>query len=213
MPAATSIIIGVMAASSVYTAVASTEAARDAEKLQAEALGMSREQYKRYLDIYAPLEEELAEMAGAPVEDQPGVQAALSEVDAGAATRGASLRRMMSGRAPGGSGLEYAGNLATDIARTEQRGDILADAGEAKFQRMLQSANLGRGIPGAVATNIANTANVMGQNAQTGFAGAGASLGNLAQLYMLSQNFGGGGVDPFEYPTTIDRRTQGGVGR
>jgi len=206
MAGATAIILGVSAAAGVYTAVESTKAARNAEKLQAEALGMSREQYKRYMEIYGPLEESAAALADAPVMEQPGVQDALSDIDAGAATRSASLRRSMSGRAPSGSGLEYAGQLATDISRSGQRGDVIADAGEAKFQRMLQMINVGRGIPQQTGTNITNIAGQQQNLAQAGYAGVGASLDSMAQIYYLNQQLQQG--NPNVYPKTIDDRTK-----
>jgi hypothetical protein len=190
MPAATSIIMGVSAAAGVYGAVESSKASGKADKLNAEALGMSREQYARYLELYAPLEEEAIGIAGGPVEEMPGVAAALSDVDAGAATRGSTLRRMMSGRAPAGGGLEGAGQLSSDIARSGQRGRVMAAGGESKFQRMLQLINTGRGIPQQTGTNITNIAGGQQDLAQAGFAGAGQTFSNLAELYYLTQQTG-----------------------
>ena len=181
------------AAASVYSAVKSdnraeeqTTRASDANQQMAD---IASAQWNRYLKAFAPLENTLVKEAKAPIEQQPGYGRMMATINRGYSDLEGNVKRTMGGRYPSGSGLERQAVRNVGLQKTTARTGAVADMMTQRFNRMLQAANIGRGLPAQAivgssgrATGSTNLANLYGQAAKSGWDSTGASLGNLMQL-------------------------------
>ena len=183
----TAIALGISAATGVYSVLEAVDAASGAEALENQALDMAIADRARYDKLYGGLEESMVSDLQKPVSEQPGVAAALSDIDRTSGERSATVRRTMGARYPHGGGIEAANLMATDISRGRQRGEVLSKGGESRFQRSLSMMNSARGIPQQTRDTMMNVAGNRMALAQSGFEGAGSTFNNLIQMYYLDQ--------------------------
>lgn len=191
-----------LTAYSAYKQGQIAEEAFDASKQStASQQDIANQQWSRYLDTFAPLEDQLVKEASAPVEDQPGFSRMMGTIDKGYSDTGANLRRMMGGRYPSGSGLEVNAQLTNELNRTKTKAGAVADLNEARYNKMLQAAQIGRGIStqatdtsASVGNQQTSMANMQANAAQNAWGSVGNTAGNLMQMYLLSK---GGGTTPY----------------
>lgn len=186
----------VTAAVAVYSAYQSskqakkyTEAMRESTEWQQD---IAYKQWKRYINTFAPLEDQLIETVQAPVEEQPGYNRMMAAIDRAYSDAGGSLRRMMGGRYPSGSDLETESMKNLELGRGRTKAGAIADLSQQRLANMMAIANLGRGLPAQAATGMANVtgaysnlANIWGNAAQSSWGSLGNTMGNLMQMYML----------------------------
>jgi len=162
---------------------------------------LAGQQWQRFLDTFAPLEDKIVEEAHAPVEQQPGFARMMGTIDRGYSDVAANTRRTMAGRYPSGSGLEVLNQDNIEMNRTRTKAGAVGAANEARFSRMLQAAGLGRGIPttvmnaaGNVGAQQGNFANMQSNAAQNQWSSLGNTAGNLMQMYLMTR---GAGTPPY----------------
>jgi len=155
---------------------------------------LANRQWQRYMTTFAPLEDMLVADASKPVEEQPGFSRMMGTIDRGYSDLGANVRRTMGGRYPSGSGLETLNMQDIELERTRTKTGAVGAAREARFDRMLKAAGLGRGIPTTVMNTAGNVgaqqnymANMQGNAAQNAWGSVGNSAGNLMQMYLMSK--------------------------
>ena len=142
---------------------------------------------------FAPLENKMVTEASKPLEQQAGTKQALAQVDRNYANQAGNLKRTMGGRYQYGSGLEKGSLLNLDINRTNAKGQAWQDSATNLFNQRLQVANIGRGLPGQAVSSSGSAANTFGNLMNTAANSAkgtwdsiGSGVGNLMQLYTLS---------------------------
>jgi len=178
------------------------DAARETSQWQRD---LAVQQWERYMTTFAPLEDMLVADASKPVEEQPGFGRMMGTIDRGYSDLGANVRRTMGGRYPSGSGLDVLNQQDIELERTRTKTGAVGAAREARFDRMLRAAGLGRGIPTTVMNTAGNVgaqqnymANMQGNAAQNAWGSVGNTAGNLMQMYLMSR----GGGTPMLTPNT-----------
>lgn len=174
---------------------ASKSAARAAEATEWQG-DLAYAQWERYVDKFAPLEDKIVKEAQAPVEEQPGFGRLMATVNRGYSDLEGNVKRTMGGRYPSGAGLERQAVRNVKLQKTTAETGAVADMMTQRYNRMLQAANLGRGLP---ATSIAGAsgaaqnetllASMYAKAAQGSWDSTGTSLGNLMKL-INTQNTG-----------------------
>ena len=172
-----------------------SDAARSSSALTDVQSAIAKEQWNRYMSTFAPVEDQLATEAVAPVEDQPGFSRMMSTIDRGYADTAANTRRTLAGRYENGSGIEGATQTALDLNRTTAKTGAVADLNQDRFNNMLQVANIGQGnvatasnTAGSAGINYGNLAAMYGNAANQSYASAGNTLSNLMQMYTAAQS-------------------------
>ena len=153
---------------------------------------IATQQWNRYLEKYAPLENKLIEDVSA---EQPiGLARTLATLDRGYSDVTAITRRTMGGRYPSGSGLETQALKDIELERGKSKAGATADANVNRFNQMMNVANLGRGLPTAASTGLSsvanqygNLANMYNQAAAQGWTSMGNTASNMLQWYLMTQ--------------------------
>ncbi len=208
MPAAPAIgVVGSVlgaasAATSLFSGISGAGAAGDMAEAQAGAANaqtaLAKAQWARYLEAFAPLENQMIQEAQTPARETPGFLSMMGGINRNYADQGANIRRMMGGRYQYGGGLETSAQASNELNRTKAVAGAEADWNNQRWSRMMGIAGYGRGLPsqamagyGSAAGTYGNLANMYGNASQQAFGGVGQGLGNLAQLSLLSGNSGG----------------------
>ena len=233
MPAAVPVIAAGAAvagtATSVYSAVKGSKSASqqaDAASSTADAQTMiaakqadlAQAQWDRYLETFAPFENQLIAEAQQPSSDSSSLMAQIGAINRQYGDAGGNIRAMMGGKNPYGAGVNYGFQRSNELNRFRDVSKAYSDWGQQqqalkqqRLQNMMQVANLGRGLStgatsgyqgassayGNAAGTYGNLASLYNNAAQTAGQGVGNSIGNLYQLYALSNQGGSGyGYDP-----------------
>jgi hypothetical protein len=158
------------------------------------------QQWQRYLDTFAPLENKMVAEASAPVEEQPGFARMMATIDRGYADNAANVRRTLAGRYPSGAGMEPQAQYTNEMNRTRAKTGAVADMDTARFDKMVSAANIGRGLPGEALAGFDSAEQIKQYNqsrddaqSQSTWDAIGAGVGNLAQMYTMSKLTGGDG--------------------
>jgi hypothetical protein len=173
---------------------AASDAADAQTRLAAEQAALAREQWDRYLKVFAPYEEKLLAEAATPTRESPGYLAQMGTINRQYADTGANLRRMMGGRYESGGGIEAAiqsgleRNRVRDVAKAQNAHE------NERWNKMMGIAGFGRNLP-ATATagyqgagsQYGSLANMYGNLSGQAFGGVGQGIGNLMQMYALSR--------------------------
>jgi hypothetical protein len=173
---------------------------------------IAREQWDRYLQVYAPLESQMVAEAQSPgtAASQPGFQTLMGDINRNYGNQAANIRRMMGGRYPSGSGLDVAAQRTNELQRNQTLAKTASDWtqnwNDKMWQRKYAVSGLGKNLPtqaqsglssaaqgyGSVAGQYGNLAGMYANQSNQAFSGAGNAMGNLYQAYILSKNLGGG---------------------
>jgi len=210
------------AAASVYSAVKGSKSAgqaADAASSTADAQTMiaakqaelAQAQWDRYLETFAPFENQLIAEVQQPSSDSSSLMAQIGAINRQYGDAGGNIRAMMGGKNPYGAGVNYGFQWSNELNRFRDVSKAYSDWGQRRLQNMMQVANLGRGLStgatsgyqgassayGNAAGTYGNLASLYNNAAQTAGQGVGNSIGNLYQLYALSNQGGSGyGYDP-----------------
>lgn len=222
--ATTAAVVGTAATvgSSIYGAVKGSKSAgqaADAASSTADAQTMiaakqadlAQAQWDRYLETFAPFENQLIAEAQQPSSDSSSLMAQIGAINRQYGDAGGNIRAMMGGKNPYGAGVNYGFQRSNELNRFRDVSKAYSDWGQRRLQNMMQVANLGRGLStgatsgyqgassayGNAAGTYGNLASLYNNAAQTAAQGVGNSIGNLYQLYALSNQGGSGyGYDP-----------------
>jgi|GEM_PF-4153358 len=152
---------------------------------------LAEEQWDRYLETFAPLEDQLVKEASAPAVPVEavmpvGFERMMATTDRDFANASATTARAMGGRYQYGGGMEQAAQGAIErgrigaktnirIAKTNAENAALEEARvkteqakQQRFANMMNAASIGKGLPA---------------NAQAGFAGNAQTYGNMAGMH------------------------------
>ena len=148
-------------------------------------------------NLNEPAMRQFIEQAMRPVEEQPGFGLTMGGIDRAYGNAEANVRRAMGGSHPYGSGLEEGKMRNLELSKSRDKAKAVGELEAGRYE------NLGRAL--GYGGNMLNTAgNIDNQSylrqSQTG-GQWGQGMGNLAQMYLLSKNFGkesasGGGGSP-----------------
>jgi hypothetical protein len=229
--ATTAAVVGTAATigSSVYGAVKGSKSASqqahaasstaDAQTMiAAKQAELAQAQWDRYLETFAPFENQLIAEAQQPSSDSSSLMAQIGAINRQYGDAGGNIRAMMGGKNPYGAGVNYGFQRSNELNRFRDVSKAYSDWGQQqqalkqrRLQNMMQVANLGRGLStgatsgyqgassayGNAAGTYGNLASLYNNAAQTAAQGVGNSIGNLYQLYALSNQGGSGyGYDP-----------------
>jgi len=192
---------GILGGYSAYKSGKAAESAAEATERSSEwQARLANEQWQRYLDTFAPLEDQIVKEAGAPVEieKEPGFARMMAAINRGYSDVAANTRRTMAGRYPSGSGLETLPQQDIEMERTRTKAgaisDFATDAEKRRFSQMLQAANIGRSLPatsvaagGSAGFQSANLAKMYGNASAQTWGALGNTAGNLMQMYLMSK--------------------------
>ena len=181
-----------------YEAYKSGQAAEDAAKATQQSsewqARLANEQWQRYLDTFAPLEDKIVKEVQAPVEEQPGFARMMGTIDRGYSDVAANTRRTLAGRYPSGSGLETLNQQDIEMERTRTKAGAVSDMNQSRFTNMLNAASIGRSLPTTASSAMsgatsgqASLANMFGNAAAQTWGSLGTSAGNLMQMYLLNK--------------------------
>ena len=210
------------AATSVYSAVkgsklasqqadAASSAAHAQTMIAAKQADLAQAQWDRYLETFAPFENQLIAEVQQPSSDSSSLMAQIGAINRQYGDAGGNIRAMMGGKNPYGAGVNYGFQRSNELNRFRDVSKAYSDWGQRRLQNMMQVANLGRGLStgatsgyqgassayGNAAGTYGNLASLYNNAAQTAGQGVGNSIGNLYQLYALSNQGGSGyGYDP-----------------
>lgn len=229
VPAIAAVATVAGAATSVYSAIKGSKSASqqaDAASSTADAQTMiaakqadlAQAQWDRYLETFAPFENQLIAEAQQPSSDSSSLMAQIGAINRQYGDAGGNIRAMMGGKNPYGAGVNYGFQRSNELNRFRDVSKAYSDWGQQqqalkqqRLQNMMQVANLGRGLStgatsgyqgassayGNAAGTYGNLASLYNNAAQTAGQGVGNSIGNLYQLYALSNQGGSGyGYDP-----------------
>ena len=150
---------------------------------------IAKAQWDRYLATFAPLENAMVSEAQASPTDarsDPGFLSTMGTINRNYANSGANIRSMMGGKNPYGSGVAYGAqrsnelNRTRDIAKTEAGYDQALDT--QRWNRLSTMANLGRGLSGGASSAYGTAASTLG-GAASSYGNAASNYGNLATMY------------------------------
>jgi len=179
--------------------------------IAAKQADLAQAQWDRYLETFAPLENQLIAEAQQPSSDSSSLMAQIGAINRQYGDAGGNIRAMMGGKNPYGAGVNYGFQRSNELNRFRDVSKAYSDWGQRRLQNMMQVANLGRGLStgatsgyqgassayGNAAGTYGNLASLYNNAAQTAMQGVGNSIGNLYQLYALSNRGGSGyGYDP-----------------
>jgi hypothetical protein len=210
--AATSIYSAVKGSKSAGQAADAASSTADAQTMiAAKQAELAQAQWDRYLETFAPLENQLIAEAQQPSSDSSSLMAQIGAINRQYGDAGGNIRAMMGGKNPYGAGVNYGFQRSNELNRFRDVSKAYSDWGQRRLQNMMQVANLGRGLStgatsgyqgassayGNAAGTYGNLASLYNNAAQTAAQGVGNSIGNLYQLYALSNQGGSGyGYDP-----------------
>lgn len=150
---------------------------------------IAQAQWDRYLATFAPLEDAMVSEAQASPTDarsDSGFLSTMGTINRNYANTGANIRSMMGGKNPYGSGVAYGAqrsnelNRVRDVAKAETSYDQKLD--EQRWNRLSTMANLGRGLSGGASSSYGSASSSLGNAAST-YGNAASSYGNLASMY------------------------------
>jgi len=191
---------GVTAYSAYKSSKAAGKQASAVEKGAEFDTELAQKQWDRYMQVFAPGEEQLAKEVAKPLEQQTGLKRSLATIDRGYADVTGNLRRTMGGRYQYGSGLERGSLMNLERQRIGAKAGAVAGAETDLFNRRTQVANIGRGLPGQsleasgrAGQAYGNLMGAYGGAAKGAWDSVGTGIGNLMQSYTLSKTPTGGG--------------------
>ncbi len=156
-----------------------------------DAIVKSRNLWDFYVKNYQPMEKNMVGEAQAPAEEQPGFARSMGEVSKGYTDASSNLRRMMAGRYPSGSGLETASQNTLAMNYPRAKSDVWNQYNNQRFSKMLQMANLGKGMPatsgsieGGAANTTAGLTNLFAQLANQNFQKGASGLGSFTDQFV-----------------------------
>lgn len=186
--------------------------AADAQtRIAEEQAALAREQWNRYLNAFAPLEDRMIAEAQTPARESPGFLSMAGGINRRYGDSAGNIRRMMGGAYPGGAGVSFGAQRANELNRTRDLTKAEASWNDNRWNRMLGIAGLGRSLPATATAGYASAgnqygslANMYGNLAGQAYGGVGQGLGNLYQWYALSNRsnpgqgsyYSGYGYDP-----------------
>lgn len=210
--AATSIYSAVKGSKSAGQAAEAASSTADAQTMiAAKQAELAQAQWDRYLETFAPFENQLIAEVQQPSSDSSSLMAQIGAINRQYGDAGGNIRAMMGGKNPYGAGVNYGFQRSNELNRFRDVSKAYSDWGQQRLQNMMQVANLGRGLStgatsgysgassayGNAAGTYGNLASLYNNAAQTAGQGVGNFIGNLYQLYALSnQGSGGYGYDP-----------------
>lgn len=198
--AGTAILVagGLGAGASLYSGYQQSKAAdkmADSQKAIADRqAALSEAEWNRYMDVFAPVENQIVHDVSMPVAEQPGFGRMMAGLDKGYADKRADLSKGVVKFGQYGSGLSDAKMAGLDLSHVRAKAGAFADANQNRFNNMMAVANLGKGLPNnamggyqAAGGAYGNLANMYGSSAASTWNSLGNTAGNMAQLYLLNK--------------------------
>lgn len=180
------------------------DAAGNLANTQAE---IAKEQWARYVDTYAPLENKIVGEVSKPLENQGYFAKMMAGVDKGYSDASANVSKTMAGRYQYGSGLTDAKLQSVDLGRVRAKADATATAENTRLTNMMNAASMGRSLPSTASAGLSsaagtnqNLSGVYGNQSASGWGAVGNTAGNLTQLYMMNKLGSGASPAVFNVP-------------
>jgi len=175
---------------------------------------LAEEQWERYLNTFAPLEDQIVKESTKSIDPlmPVGFDRMMATTDRDFANASANTARAMGGRYQYGGGVEQAAQGAIErgrigaktdirIAKTNSENQAKRDAEQQRFVNMMNTASIGKGLPAnaqagfssnaqtyaglaGMHANAASNANNASAQAWSSF---GNTAGNLTQMYMMNK--------------------------
>jgi hypothetical protein len=205
------IVGGVVGAgASIFGSVKSSKAAGSASDSQSDLAqaqaDIARAQWKRYVEAYEPIENKLLAEAQQPTREAPGFLSMVGGINRNYADSSANLRRMMGGAYPSGAGESLGQQRSLYLNRTRDLGRTETGWENQRLANMMNVASIGRNLPANATAGLQGAASTYGDLARMygglsgqGFGGVGQGLGNMLQMYALSNRNSTGGPTRYQY--------------
>jgi len=201
------------AGTSAYSSYKAGEAADDQAKQVGKVADtqsqIASDQWQRYLDTFAPLEDVMTSQFVSPVKNKSGqitgykmkpiegtgeYKSTMGVLNRGFSDVAANTRRTLAGRYQFGSGMEDTAQRTIELERSRAKTGAVADLENDRFTKMLNLTSVGRDLPATATAGLSsagnaygNLASMYGNAASQGWSSLGNTAGNLMQMYMWNK--------------------------